>query len=516
MKTFVTLGLFTTFLCPLSSQKLNFLRTIDFVGNYPQITHDRYGRSYVCNSNVYSQSQTDGSALSGFDSHGNQVLDKKWPQKFWIADLRYDGEEHFYACGTFSDEQFIDGIKLQSYGSTDCFVAKLDLNGKAVWIRTFGSTGGDGSGRLAYDASYKKLLCTGRCQSSMYAGSGMLDFSTEESIYVLAFDDDGKILSHSLSYFPGNTGTNAGTEVTCYNNTYYLLHNRAGKSWADDTSSLAQEGVYLAKLNDDLQMTWSTMIVNGGCYYGYSCGRIAQNSAGECFVPSYCRYKYGGNGILAGYNVSGAVTWSATNTDGSYEDTYSSGDNLYFIGTEGANGCPCESNNPGYQVVKKANSVGNLDYEYKFPDARFRRITANKEGIVTVLGIFYGDNYTVFNTTVFNPHPGEPATFIFSYCENECQQDLTPAALSEQTKGAGLEVFPNPASSVIKVRADVQSHEVILKVITVSGQVVKEAALRSAGGTLNASLDVADLPQGIYLIELSDAVSVRRLAFVRE
>src|SRR5688572_13712364 len=138
----ITLALSALSLSPLVAQKLNFARTVLVNGYFTGLTHDRFGGSYLYNSaiapigfgnRVYdfqpNSSDTMGSSLWGYNVKGQLVLEKRWKQPFWISDLRYDGEDHFYATGTYSGKQLVEGHALRSYGKTDCFLAKLDLQG---------------------------------------------------------------------------------------------------------------------------------------------------------------------------------------------------------------------------------------------------------------------------------------------------------------------------------------------------------------------------------------------------
>ncbi|HOU72678.1 MAG TPA: hypothetical protein PLB85_04780, partial [Candidatus Syntrophosphaera sp.] len=59
--------------------------------------------------------------------------------------------QYFWVCGEFTDSLSIGGVNYLSNGLSDCFVAKIAVDGEPHWVRTFGSNDGDVALSVAAD-----------------------------------------------------------------------------------------------------------------------------------------------------------------------------------------------------------------------------------------------------------------------------------------------------------------------------------------------------------------------------
>lgn len=64
-------------------------------------------------------------------------------------DMAADGRGNIYLSGWFADTVDFGGIVLESRGSQDMFVAKLDRDGNTIWVRSFGGRQADGGNEIA-------------------------------------------------------------------------------------------------------------------------------------------------------------------------------------------------------------------------------------------------------------------------------------------------------------------------------------------------------------------------------
>jgi len=71
-----------------------------------------------------------------------------------------------------------------------------------------------------------------------------------------------------------------------------------------------------------------------------------------------------------------------------------------------------------------------------------------------------------------------------------------------------LSVFPNPANAHATVRLEALHQGVVrINVLNTTGAVVKTVFINAQKGTNNLSLDLHELPQGLYLLQLNDGRS---------
>lgn len=67
---------------------------------------------------------TTGSFLKAYSPNGDLLFTKRWMIPFYIHQMNYDGNNHFYFAASFYGSQVIDGIPIVSYGNGDALPEK--------------------------------------------------------------------------------------------------------------------------------------------------------------------------------------------------------------------------------------------------------------------------------------------------------------------------------------------------------------------------------------------------------
>lgn len=80
---------------------------------------------------------------------------------------------------------------------------------------------------------------------------------------------------------------------------------------------------------------------------------------------------------------------------------------------------------------------------------------------------------------------------------------LTSAGLNENTSDITMDVFPNPATDVVKVSFAAEGNDYAVTVYNLQGQVVRNIEVNNANGTQEVSVPVSDLAKGNYLVSVS-------------
>jgi hypothetical protein len=79
----------------------------------------------------------------------------------------------------------------------------------------------------------------------------------------------------------------------------------------------------------------------------------------------------------------------------------------------------------------------------------------------------------------------------------------------------GLHVFPNPANAVLFIEGEIESDQYECKLINAVGSVVKTQTITVQNGSIYTSISIHDLPQGLYLLQISNAKGSRTLKVER-
>jgi hypothetical protein len=105
---------------------------------------------------------------------------------------------------------------------------------------------------------------------------------------------------------------------------------------------------------------------------------------------------------------------------------------------------------------------------------------------------------------------------VEDYCVNIIEEDSINSGVGEVNGIFGMEAFPIPATDILNVRVlDSDKTAINTVIIDASGRVVSTVP---SNGQTTQRLDVSQLAQGIYVIELRDIQSqiVGRTRFVKQ
>lgn len=469
----------------------------------------QYGSKFVLYYNNYMHenlaTDTDGSFLNKYSPSGQLLSTIKWPMSFWIQEMINDGNGSFYFTGSFMGTHTINGIAFSSKGDVDGMVGKMNEDGTLNWIASFGGSKADMSNSLTFNASKTKLILTGGISDSLFVNGTFVHSQPQRSTLVAKFDISGAFLGDKLfDFYSTKNYSNFGYRIRSdKNDNYFLLGDREGKNYEDDTIMAPVAGDYLFKLDNGLDITWSQLMISNECYYGYKSGLLNVTESGQAYVPTFCSQKYGGQGTLNRLDENGTKTWSHSNKDGSYQDAYTEGNDLFIIGTEGASICPCPDNNFGYAVIKQIDIYTKVLSEIRISDVTLTHITRSNSGITIVTGEFLGESVNIGNHTVYGSNNNGlfGGTFLLALSKEE----LTTVLNEEKANIFNTGIFPNPSSGVVNVTVE-SAHTlgtVSLKVINLLGQVVYAKSIQVEDNSLKTTVDLSDKFKGIYLVEIT-------------
>ncbi|MDO9184958.1 MAG: T9SS type A sorting domain-containing protein [Bacteroidia bacterium] len=350
---------------------------------------DKNGNIFSYGANYSTSTDTIGSYLQCYSSNGVLLFSKQWEIPFHIQKMDYDGNDYFYFAGKFFGTQTIDGITIVSQGNEDGVIGKMDLAGNIIWMKTFGGGGSDGALGICLIPGDASIYVTGGIKDTLFFNNSF-ESVNQQSAIICQYSAEGELIRHKLYDFIPQRDIeyrNCGVEISYKTGNIYVLMDRDGVQWYGDTINASDEGRYVIKLNSNLDTIWSTFIISDACYYGWSCNSLSVAANGDAYVSRECSGKYGGTAELLRLNANtGNISWNLVNHDGFYTDVFIDSNTVYLIGNEGANGCPCEENHPGYYVIKKINDNNIVVGETRISTVYLSNICKSSSGNIFVTG----------------------------------------------------------------------------------------------------------------------------------
>lgn len=396
--------------------------------------------------------------LTMFDGQGQEIYTQTFSGKVKLTSLANVAGQLFL-CGSFSGAVNLGEHALNSKGHQDGFIAAVDPNGIVQWVSLVDGSGSDAAQSICYNRKRGSLIVTGQVAGSFVFNGQLVKVATEKNLFVSELSLQGELLYYQLHDFRQNDTTgNKGLEVCSdEEGKVYLLHYREGRHWSETNSAEAEQGVYLSALDSQFNPAWSQFIISNSCYYGYQCAGMAVTGNGESFVPSFCSYKYGGEGLIRSYVPGGNLSMPLTITDGTYNDLCSDGINVFAAGTESANGCPCESGFPGYPVIRKISGQGAsellavLDSKIKLSN-----ITVTSSGVVIASGYF-------------REAQAQVGPYVLSHSSGETAQQFL-VAIGNASEILGLQmredslfsVYPNPSDGDLNIQVSAEACDIVV------------------------------------------------------
>lgn len=238
------------------------------------------GDQFECASerinNFNSLIEKKGYFLGKFDPTGQLVwkknLNSQSNSTFHFLDIDYDG--NCYVTGVFADRYaYIDHIKFNnSVGldqTNDAFLAKIDTDGKAQWVRLLGALGHDVISHLEVDgAGNANLLYLGAIGKHDEIAAGTfkekgLKFSTRYvSRYVIRYNTEGKrVWVNELIARQMNTTRFSDIEADELGNLYLAGIYDGDFAYIEDikirTNNTAFPNKFLMKLNAEGKVEWA-------------------------------------------------------------------------------------------------------------------------------------------------------------------------------------------------------------------------------------------------------------------
>lgn len=227
-----------------------------------------------------------------------------------------DASNNVLVTGHFSNTmQFPGGGTLQSAGRRDVFVAKLSSSGAHVWSRAFGGSGNDGAFDLAFMQSSGELVITGYFEGDVDFDAESLESAGSMDLFVAKLDSDGDIVfaegygdpANQIDYGTFDTNTWNALDVDASGNIYLAGTLTNGASFGG--TAIASAGgmdAFIVKLASDGTALAAKTFGSGGTEIALD---VAATSSGHVVLGGRfftSTINFGASGLVRG--IGGTVS----------------------------------------------------------------------------------------------------------------------------------------------------------------------------------------------------------------
>ncbi len=467
--------------------------------------------------------------------------------------IAVDVNQDIYLTGFFQNTVDFDissGTELStSAGGSDIFILKLSSDGNFVWVKTIGSPQTQSANDLEIDHA-GNVLVIGEFEGNVDfdPGPGVTTLNSSNSffnVFILKLDVDGNFIWGGAV---GSDFNDSGHAIVAdnHNNVYatggFVDFADFDPDPAIDSiySAGAYENIFVLKLTSSGVFSWCKNYGDPGTYQ--SSGRdITSDGKGNILVVGdfdedidFKPGESGGNiwaansqdGYLLKLDTSGNFNWAKSiggmSSDAALGVTTDTSGNAYAIGNYSDQAD--FGNFPWSSDIH--NSEGFTDiYVCKYKSNGVHQWTLSLGGsgadqpcevkIRDTLMYVFGE---IEETVDFNPDTTITANFI-----SEGFRDIgllhfsLPVVLADTNTTAGTDInqsayviYPNPFSEVINI-SNPTNRSMEISVFDSSGKLIQSLVSDEA----NTKISVQDLPDGLYVIKITDHSGVNDFKMVK-
>ncbi|MDD4310107.1 MAG: chitobiase/beta-hexosaminidase C-terminal domain-containing protein [Candidatus Cloacimonetes bacterium] len=221
--------------------------------------------------------------------------------------IALDTSSNIYVCGFFQHSVQFGTTELESYGSLDVFVAKLDNNGNWVWTKSAGGEDSDIGYQLAVDAN-ANIYLAGQIGYDAHFGQISVSSSGQGDIFAAKLDSYGNwVWVRSAN---GNGGDDRATGIALDVNANVYI---TGQIWGNvtfGTQTLYSHGgydIFAAKLDSNGNWIWAVSAGGSSNDCGYSIAVGMDNKV--CLTGRFISHAVFGNTVVDGNGLFDIFVW---------------------------------------------------------------------------------------------------------------------------------------------------------------------------------------------------------------
>lgn len=395
--------------------------------------------------------------LAKYDKDGNFLWAKRFGGDYYDSgkELAIDNLGNVYLTGYFEGTAIIGGITIESHGNEDAFLAKLDPNGNAIWVKVAGSKYHFDYGLQVSVDQYSNSYFMVCFNDTLMIEDKKLVSRGSTDLFLVKYNSEGDF--QWIRQFGGANTDNFPALTLDKNGNSYLSIYTSGNEIFIDSLSVSAESIldYSAKIDSDGNVVWI---------------RVPEKST---MISAFRFYPDGT--LCNSVKIDESVKYA------DYLFTHDSVSNKFWI---------------KYDSEDKISSVkrlGNNDYiPFGIDEA--------------------GNFYSVGNPNIYDAYFFKYADFLTT-TSVEDDDNLKPNAYSLQQN------YPNPFNPTTMISFELpEVSQVELKIYNMLGQEVATLLNEEKQiGKHQIQFNASSLSSGIYLykIKANDFVSVKKMMLVK-
>jgi len=403
-------------------------------------------------------------------------------------------------------------------GVSDCWIVKLDTNGKTVWSRSYGGSKDEDILRII-PTNRGGYIFAARCNSNDGDVTGHHGSLSNPDFWVVEIDSVGKILWQK-SY--GGSGTDSPFGLARTDDSAYVLAGYSNSNDGDVSGNHGGYDIWVLKINDTGKVIWEnsfgspndedmntvTVTTDGG----YIVGGSAYYAGGDITTPHHGHHDSYDIWIFK-LHRDGKLAWERSygGTGHDYEqDVRSTPDGGCLISGYSTSNDGDVSGHHGDTSqydgwIAKVDSLGKLEWQRSLGGTKMdgaSGITLTRDG-----GCAIACNSASSDGDVTRNLGGQDCWIVklapFGKAAGEVYQ--------QYLKNPTFSVFPNPASSEIHVQFANDKPSSELELTDVLGRRLQRISASHPGQTV----DISGIPTGVYVLRSVLGNDHRLLQIVR-
>lgn len=420
----------------------------------------------------------------------NLIGDTLWKKYFYnlvIKDAFLDAADNIYFAGIFTGTTTISNNTFVSQGGTDAIIGLFNSSGVLIKSKAFGTVSSEYANSLVLHNN--EIIVTGAFIKPLMVNSILLNGNSKTfNTYVLKFDLNFNALSGIETISQGCDGIKVAVDQ--FNSIYLLGNSQYTLSLGTQSVYIAEDGQYLAKLSNNLSITWLKTINNhysGGYYRPF----IYFDSTANVVLG---RVTGGGGGNLheiaiEKYNRNGTIMWFKVVqvNDGGFIDTDNQ-DNIWVAGRL------IDFNASASFSIAKVNSSGLITQVI---------YDNNVKHSIDGLAVKANNDFYIIGhcdaSSVLNDYKCSPSGSIFM-----ARYGMVMGIKDQKILANTFSIYPNPATGMITISCiSGIKNNCTLSVKNALGQVVYLNSIKEMQGAFTREIDLSSHPKGIYFVEIT-------------
>lgn len=432
------------------------------------------------------------------DASGGVIWNRNYPGLI-IKDVIVDSYDNIFFAGSFSGQITIADRTFTSQGSSDAIIGMLDKNAALIKANAFGAATEESVNSIALNGLY--IYATGHFTDSQVINSVYLEGDgTHANTFIMKLDLDLTALTGVESSSQGSSGIKVAVDK--FNSVYVLGNSNYTISIGTNEVYITENGQYVTKLTDNLDVTWlQAIIVHGSNGYfkpyiffdqdaNFTLGRVTGGGGGTDHAIS-----------VEKYDPLGMLVWKTgvkVNVD-----NFLDMDNLCNIYVAGGY---TEFDGSYALSVAKVSPAGVPSLMIYSADVEHRVKGLAVKG--------NNDLYINYSCVDGALAPGMECEMNGIYMAR-----YTAGPTNIRDKGSvvnSLRVRPNPNSGTVIVQCNSSKKQnCLLLVKNTLGEIIYLDPMRDVEGNYSTSIDLSAQPKGVYFVEMrsGNVSSVEKIVF---